>query len=280
MITSIVIGSITLNTPTDSGAGYALTATTGLETPPVRFASFALAGANGGRFVSAFYAPRRFSLQGMVIGADVDDFLQKRDLLIAAFAGGQAEQELVITRSDGLALRIVAAMTTLDMPPQAGVPTAAAFRVEFEAANPFFESAIALTYALALATGGGAKVPPDTMPAAIAFGSGGAVSVFNDGSAPAQPAVRINGPITNPALRNGDSDEELSFAIDLADGEYLDLDFRNKTVTDETGRNRYDTKGGEWWELEPGVTPVRLIADSDDPSAVATMSVRDTYLNA
>jgi hypothetical protein len=274
MITSIVIGSITL-----SGTGsYVLNGVRGLELPPIRLASYDLAGADFGRFVSSFFGRRRFALEGVVIGEDATDFIAKRNALIVAVGGSGGEQIITITTSDGRVLRIVAALAMFDFPPQAGIPAAAMFRAEFEAAVPFLESANAVAYSLTLPTGGGGKVPPDTMPMALAFGQGGSAFVTNAGNAPALPTVRIAGPVTNPALRNNATNQELSFDIVLVTGESLDVDFRQKTVTDHSGRNRFDTKGGDWWSLAPGVSEIRFVADSTDPAALVTLTVRDTYL--
>ena len=56
------------------------------------------------------------------------------------------------------------------------------------------------------------------------------------------------------------------------------MDFKNKTITDNTGRNRYDSKNGSWWELQPGTTEVRFIADSTNPAAQVTFKSRDAWL--
>jgi hypothetical protein len=272
MIDSIAIGSITLG----SGA-FALTGARGFELPPIRLASYDLAGADFGRFVSSYYGRRRVSIEGVVMGSDVTDFLLQREALIGSLASGNAEQTMTITVG-GYSLYLSVVLISLDVPPQAGIPTAASFRAEFEAAYPFLRSATADTYAISLKTGGGGTLPFPAVPATLAYGSGGSAFVVNQGNAPSWPTVRFSGPVTNPAIRNPATGEEVSFEIVLAADEYLDVDFIEKTAIDHTGRNRIDTKGGDWWSLGTGTTEVAFVADSTDPDALATLTNESAWL--
>lgn len=275
MITHVTIGSITFA----EGTGYAVTGVPGLELPTVRHFSYDLPGEHFGLHTSAFYGRRAFALQGMVIGESAIDFIEKRDALIEAFDILNGEQPLTFTLSNGQTKRITAILTNLDFTPQPGIPIAAPFNASFEAAFPYLESTTLHTTTMGLALPGGAKVPPDTMPAAIGKGAGQASQINNSGNAPTFPTARIMGPVTNPAIHNASTNTELLFALELTAGQYLDIDYKRKTVTDHTGRNRYSTLTGSWSSLPPGTTVMKLIAESTDPEAQLQVSWRDAFLN-
>lgn len=275
MITQATIGSITFAEST----GFALTGVPGLELPNVRIFSYDLPGENFGLHTNALYGKRSFALQGMVIGIDAEDFIAKRNAFITALNILSGPQALTFTLSNGQTKQITAVLTMLDFKPQPGIPVAAPFNASFEAAFPYLESTTLYTTSMGLALPGGGKVPPDTMPAAIGKGSGQASQITNSGNAPTYPTARISGPITNPAIHNANTSSELRFELTLASGEYLDIDYKRKTVIDHTGRNRYATLSGTWSSLPPGTTVMKLIAESTDIAAQLAVSWRDSFLN-
>jgi hypothetical protein len=275
MITSIQVGSLTIN----GDAHYPLTRAPGLGLSDIRHASYEFAGIHGGRFVSAFYSPRRFSLEGMIIGDSVDDFAERRDAFHEAFDVQNGEQTFTFTLSTGRVLTLRAVLVApIDDPLVPGWPNAAEFHAELEAAFPFFLGATGSTQTTGLATGGGGGTVPATVPMSLTQGSGGVIYVSNGGNALSWPTVRITGPVTNPTIRNHVTGEELRLAITLGSGEFVDVTFQqgNKTVIDHTGRNRYDAVTGDWWVLEPGTTEIRFLADSG--SGTLSITTYDSYL--
>ena len=274
MISQATIGSVTFQ----AGSAYALTGVPGLELPTVRLFSYDLPGEHFGIHTNALYGRRAFALRGWVLGESVSDFISKRDALIDALDILGGEQVLAFTLANGLTKRITAIPRTLDFSPEAGIPAAAPFSIAFEAAFPYLEGD-EQSQSISLALAGGGKVPPDAMPASLGKGSGGVVTITNGGNAPSYPTFRIQGPVTNPSIRNSSLNLELRFTLDLAAGAYLEIDTKRKTVTDQTGRNRYSTLTGDWFTLAPGSTNMQLLADSTDPDATLTVVWRPTYLN-
>ena len=205
MITSITIGGLTINT----GSNYALTGESGLDLPPARHASFNLAGEHFGSFVSSLYGVRRFSLDILVIGTDSSDFIIRRTALLSAFDSLKGEQDIVFVTSDARSVKLSAVTIDCDFPLKAGNPASGEAHIELEAAFPFF-TAEEVSVALSLPTGGGRSVPPPTMPMGLSMSSGGTSSATNNGTAPAYPIIRFGGPVTNPAIRNEMTGEELA----------------------------------------------------------------------
>lgn len=273
MIEGVRIGDITFN----DNPNYWITGVQGLEVPRTRLASYNLAGEHFGYHVNAFYSKRRFSLDGTVVGDTVADFMARRRALQSALDILDGERPIVFTLAGGQEVQLDAVLVSLDFPLRAGFVNAGDFHAEFEASFPFLRGLTQYTQAFVLASGGGGAVPA-TVPMTLAADSGGKIFVTNGGNGVAYPTARISGPVTNPSLRNATTGEEIRLDITLAVGEYLDLDFRRKTVTDQSGRNRYDAKEGDWWTLAPGTNEVRFIADSGDPAAQTTFTSLDAWL--
>lgn len=274
MFTKVQIGGVSFNDNTN----YTVNGFAGLEMPATRAISYNLAGEHFGIFVSAFYGRRRWSLDGTVIGSTQGDFISKRDALQEALDALGGETTVLFTLANGRLLQIDAAFLALSFAPRPGVINAADFQAQFESAFPFLQGQTLNELSLFLPTGGGGKVPPDTMPMSLSYGSGGSIFPANNGNAPSYPTARINGPVTNPALRNEAIGRELQMNLTLASGEYVDLDFKRKTVTNHQGVNRYDAKSGDWWFLQPGTNEVKFRANTYDANAVTTFKFRDSYL--
>lgn len=274
MISSATIGSISFN----SNTNYLISGAPGLEMPPIRQTSYNLAGQNFGKFVSAFYGKRRFSLQGWIIGSSASDFLTKFDAFRQSVDILSGEQPIVFTLANGRVVQIDAVLLQLDAPYKEGITTGVQFNAAFEASFPYLISQSVTSSPITLATGGGGTVPPPTMPMGLSANSGGKIFATNGGNAPYYPTARISGPVTNPSLRNSATEQDILFTLTLASGEYIDVNFKDRTVIDNTGRSRYDSKSGDWWYLSPGTAEIRFVADSTDPAAQATFNSGDAWL--
>src|ERR1700709_1045538 len=102
MITKATIGSISFN----DNNNYLISGAPGLEMPPIRQTSYNLAGQNFGKFVSAFYGKRRFSLQGYVIGTSPNDFIDKFDAFRQSLDILSGERTIVFTLANGRVVQI------------------------------------------------------------------------------------------------------------------------------------------------------------------------------
>jgi hypothetical protein len=274
MLKKVEIGSLTFN----DNSNYFVNGFSGLEMPPTRVASYDLAGENFGRFVSSFYGKRRWSLDGAVVGSSQSDLIDKRDALQSALDAINGEITVKFTLANDRAVQIDAVLVSLSFAPRPGVINAADFQVQFESAYPFLLAQVEKSHVISLATGGGGTVPPPTMPMELSFGQGGSVVAGNDGNAICHPTVRINGPVATPALKNATTGKELQFNITLLSGEYLDVDFKAKTIVDNQGVNRYSAKSGEWWYLNPGSNTVQFVANTYDASALVNFYWRPAWL--
>ena len=121
---------------------------------------------------------------------------------------------------------------------------------------------------------------PISSPLTSAFNSTGAVQIANQGDEPYPPRYRIDGPITNPTIRNATTGEELRFITTLATGEWLDIDVTARTALLNGVTDRYSTvqfPGSTWFLLQPGNNDIRLLALTSGAPAALTVYWRSAW---
>lgn len=113
------------------------------------------------------------------------------------------------------------------------------------------------------------------------FGGGGSYGVAtltNSGNALAPAQIRINGPVTNPTVRNVTTDQSLAFTATIASGDYLDVDTAARTVLLNGTADRYSyLTTPQWWGLQPGTNEIRYFADITSASTT-TVTFRSAWL--
>ena len=190
----------------------------------------------------------------------------------------QEEQQITITLANGRQVSIFAVCLGLNFKITPDSPLASQFSAQFEASYPFLVSPSESSQSTGLTSGGGGTVPPPQMPMALTSDTGGKIYIVNNGNGVYYPTARISETVTNPALKNYTTGKEIRFNITLAAGEYIEIDFKRKTVTDQTGANKYSIVSGDWWYLQPGTNEIRFLADTYNASAQATLRYRDSWL--
>lgn len=121
---------------------------------------------------------------------------------------------------------------------------------------------------------------PIRSPLSSAPATTGAVVASNTGDEPAPPRMRLDGPITNPVIRNATTGEELELAITLAAGEWLAIDADGPDVLLNGTVDRYRAvqfPGSRWWNVQPGANDVRLLAAAYSTPAQLTVYWRNSW---
>lgn len=276
MFKLVQINGVSFNS--DSDKHYFIDSESGLGNPPVRLINYDVPGENFGIFVSAFYGKRQFTLSGWVVGDSMSDFVQRRDTLYKALDITNGEQPVVFTLANDRIVQINAVCKQLDLSQQAGDIVAAQFQAQFEGSFPFLLTPTVNQYSIALPLGGGGTVPAPTMPMALGGNLGGNITVVNNGNAPYWPTARIYGPVTNPVITNQTLGLALQLTITLSASEYLDIDFKRKSIFDNFGTNQYSTKSGDWFYLSPGSSIIAFSASSYSASSLCNIFAQDSYL--
>lgn len=107
-------------------------------------------------------------------------------------------------------------------------------------------------------------------------GSSSAVSAVNAGSISTPPSMTVYGPLTNVTVTNETTGQSITITYTLASGEFLDLDFAERTVLLNGTASRYYAMTGDWWDLAPGTNTLRMTANSG--TGTVAVSWRDTWL--
>lgn len=131
------------------------------------------------------------------------------------------------------------------------------------------------------ASGRGYNSPASGRSYDYGYGGGGqsnAVTITNAGTFNTLPSVRITGPAVNPYIFNETTGETLYLTYSLPSGEYLDINFKNRTVLLNGTASRYYAKSGEWFELVPGANQIRFGLSTTDWTPQVSMTWRDAWL--
>ena len=111
----------------------------------------------------------------------------------------------------------------------------------------------------------------------------GRVEIVNEGSATAYPVFRIYGPLTDPLIENETSGRQLSFDIEVSQGDYLEVDTAARTIrlNGLEVNNRYDTLDfptSQWFGLRPGTNLIRFAPETSSAPAVCEVRWRGAWL--
>ncbi len=168
-----------------------------------------------------------------------------------------------------------------EMPMEALSPSGGPFMITWKARDPVlygqFTNTSTLTLTVAAPGRTYAKTYDRTYPTGALVGSG--VAVPNAGNYQAFPKFRLYGPLTTPSLILVAGSVQYTWSLNytIPAGQYVDVDFRYKTVTGSSGENLYKyTAGSTWWLLAPGDNAVTLQAAGG--SGYADISWKNAYM--
>lgn len=166
--------------------------------------------------------------------------------------------------------------------------------VNFHATDPYIYSTPTQSVSLGLSTPVGGFTFPFSFPLSFGGGGGNTASVTNNGNVECYPILTVTGPCIYPTITNETSGQELSFDIQLNDGDQLVIDtdvphsalYYASGSTTPVSRMYTISTNSQWWYLPPGVGPnavnggVSTISfTSQDTSPVAgTLSIE--YVSA
>lgn len=121
---------------------------------------------------------------------------------------------------------------------------------------------------------------PSYLPLFLATGIGDKYNIKNEGNFVSLPFMKIWGSGVKPGLVNETTGKYIQFNYSLDDGQYLLVDFANRTVKRENGSNVYGfiTQESRFFDLAPGINVIGLIAETYDPDLKVDIEWRDTYI--
>lgn len=156
------------------------------------------------------------------------------------------------------------------------LPTFTTWMLELVATHFAIEADVAASGTVTLPIAGGVTFPV-SFPLSFGSSSGGRVTVFNPGSAPAFPVITIRGPINSPLVTNETHGSAVGISLNLVAGDTVVIDMLKRTIVQGGSTNRMGsmTKSG-FWALMPGENVIRLTANAYDAGS-ATLDFRPAW---
>lgn len=111
-----------------------------------------------------------------------------------------------------------------------------------------------------------------------AVSAAGTIVADNDGSFNAPVVLRIDGPVTDPRIENLTVGRTIELDMTLAEGEFVVIDTKARTVLLAGTANRYSnlTPDNQWWDLAPGANEITFRASTPD-EALLTVTWRSAW---
>lgn len=112
----------------------------------------------------------------------------------------------------------------------------------------------------------------------------GGTILLNQGTLETYPVVRLYGPFTDAVIRNSTLDKMIKLeAVALAAGNFVEIDFRNRTVllNGDINGSYYQYVNwlqSEWWELQMGQNLITFVPTGYTSATKAIIYFRDNFL--
>ncbi len=258
----------------------------GLEAPEERVDVYNNAGEHGQTVSNTLSGGRTVVLEGSIRGRGTTeaavqaDYRAQRQALIAATSnlrddiGSPIPRILRMTDLTGTTYRLSVIKRKLVMPET--LPTFTTWMLELVATHFAIEADVASSGTVTLPIAGGVKFPV-SFPLSFGASSGGLVTLYNPGSAPAFPVITIRGPINNPLVTNETNGNSIGVNLNLLSGDAVVIDMLRRTIVQGKSTNRMGSVSRTtFWALTPGENVVRLTASSYDTGS-ATLDFRTAW---
>nr|WP_238355934.1 phage tail domain-containing protein [Kribbella sandramycini] len=165
-----------------------------------------------------------------------------------------------------------------DADPKIVTPELATFSIGLVAPDPLTYSATQHVESAGLPVTTGGLSVPFTVPFSVnAVTVSGVVAVDNVGKAAVAPRVIFYGPVERPKITHLGTGESLQLNMDLASGEWLDLDLDRHTAMLNGVSSRRGYVSGQWFELAPGNNLLAFNSPTYSAGAEAQIVWRDAW---
>lgn len=266
------------------GTDYGIDRIDGLSTPSVRSADRTVSLRDGLHPGDDYYEGRTVTLSTFIAERDTADMNTKRTALMSAFAGGHPEVPFVF-EVPGVAgggerrinVRPRRARFRADIGYGAGMSKDT---FQLFATDPrIYDNAESFRILTLPAASGTGLTWPLTWPLSWGIAQSDSQFITNDGNFDAPVSIRIDGPVLNPRIENLTLGKTIELDIDVAVGDYLDIDPDARTVLLNGTASRYSslTQASQWWLLEPGPNEVRFRA-ATATAATMTLTWRSAWI--
>jgi phage-related protein len=106
---------------------------------------------------------------------------------------------------------------------------------------------------------------------------GATEEIENAGNERTDPVIRIEGPGTSFTILNGTTGKGFTITNTLLEGEYIDIDVKEKTIINDSEESVYADFSGDFPSLEPGTNEVDFSAVGGGAATKIKVIYRDAY---
>jgi len=260
-----------------SGAGIVIDKITDFGRSQMRLTEYPVAGGHGDESYGEFLAGCVASIEGTVYGDTAVAFKAAKDALNLALAPSVDEKAL--TKDDRI-LNSKCAVLRFDKLGRYSQDRAMTFRADFKAQSACLFGTTLNSQQIDLPTAEGGRSFPKAYPKS--YGTvqvGGSATLNNAGTFPMSPIVRIYGPTDNPTVENYTTGKQVSLALSIADGDYIEIDMAKKTVMLNGTASRFSSLADrDFWDLQPGGNDIRYSAQTVQTGSYIVVDYRDAWL--
>jgi hypothetical protein len=253
----------------------------GLEFPSSRLSSYNRAGQDGIRITNHFAGERRITIEG-VIRSDTceeqQDFRQEIEqaVIMTRVNNVPVPKELKFINQLGTEFVINVEVVNFIMPLRNQFSDR--FLIDMIAYDPYIRSTTLNSENLVTATFTGFIIPFD-IPFWLGSGTLGDITITNGGAA-TYPTITLNGPLTNPSVKNLTTGEFMKLNYTLTAGNQVVMDFENNTIVLNGTTNLIGMKsaGSTWWQLANGNNTIRLITSISGEAGTGVIEWYEVYV--
>lgn len=250
----------------------------------VDFTEYQRGGTSGQVLSRPLYRGLAINMSWFVKGDSNNDFISQRDRLIGYFSNLESTSNFLKTLSFELADGTIKEVDVLfsqvmgDLTPENIANSQ--FDVTAVSEREFLTSRTTKTAQVLITAGGGMAIP---MPIPMSIANGSFIDqaiLTNGGNANAYPIVTVYGGLTTSFnLINDTTGETFTYNGALDPGEYVEIDFYERTCILNGINSALGNVSGSWWKLAPGTNAIRITSGSATDDGYADFVYKDSYRN-
>jgi len=250
----------------------------------VEFANYQRGGASGQMLSRPLYRGMTINMDWFVKGNTIDDFITQRDRLVGYFQNKISSTDYFKTLGfeldNGIIKNVDVLFTSVNGDLGSSDIGHSTFTVSAVSEKEFLVSNTEQTGSLILLDGGGMEVP---MPIPMSMANapkGDPLVLTNAGNAISYPTVIVYGEFDGDFnIVNDTTGETLSYGEALADGDYIEIDFYNRTAIKNGTTSVLGDITGDWLYLATGTNQIRITSSNSNDDGYGTITFRDSYRN-
>lgn len=257
----------TFNDPSDADYVGWLTNITGMDSPDVRESASDLVHEDGGVHGTFYYGRRPVVVEGQIDNRPTGPLLGREPNVVRNVRATRLQRSTNAMRNNGV----------MRWTPDGGIEQ----YIEYRRQQPLrISGAFNKTFQAALVA-----ADPRIYSAALRevriSAANTDVQVANLGTAGSSPTITLQGPVTNPTLRNMSTGGVITLNVTLGAGDFLVVDLANRTVLLNNATSVYaavDFLATQWWEIAPGSNNIRWTGTGTTGATNALVRWRDAWI--